>query len=92
MRKITILLLLLAGCDTRCNTPTLTYEPTKFDGNCYVQAQYLMKQLHFDKVELVLNHYEITYKRTGATTIQLGKKHLPEKSIITASKQKTANG
>lgn len=41
--------------------PQFVYEPTEFDGNCFVQVERLMTKKYFDKVEKVLTFYEVRY-------------------------------
>lgn len=79
MRFITIIFVLLStGCGSQCNEPLFFYEPTEFDGNCFVQVERLMTKHHFDNVEKVLTFYKVKYTRTSALSIKLAKAHLPE--------------
>jgi hypothetical protein len=78
MRYIIITFFLLTGCGSPCNEPLFIYEPTEFNGDCFVRVQDLVIKEHFDKVEKVLGFYNVAYERTGVTSIQFKKGILPE--------------
>ena len=79
MRSIIIVTcFLLAGCGSQCNEPLFFYEPTVFDGDCFIRVESLMTERHFDRVEKVLAFYEIRYERKNARSIQLKEGILPE--------------
>ena len=68
----------LLACEPPCNEPLFLYEPTEFDGNCFIRVQNLMTKNHFDKVEKVLTFYNIEHERTSITSIELKVGLLPE--------------
>ena len=70
--------LLLTGCGSACNDPVFKYEPTQFDGNCFILSEKLVTESHFDNVEKVLIFYNVGYKRTSTLSIKLEKALLPE--------------
>lgn len=73
---IIILSFTMVGCGAQCDEPTFLYEPSEFDGNCFIVVESLMTEVHFDRVEKVLRFYEVEYERISNLTIMF-KKGLP---------------
>ena len=62
--------LLLVACVVQ-EDKAKTYTPLKFDGiKGFIVVEGLVNKQHYDRVEQVLSHYDISYTRSGETQIK----------------------
>ena len=74
-----IALTIFVGCDNPTERKVFEYQPIVFDGTDFIVLGELKTKDHYDKIELILKHYEITYVRLTPIEIRLPEGVLAEK-------------